>query len=148
MHRLGINVAFLLIVAAVAALGADTNEITLFKHQARWHIYEWRISEDRILATPEWRFEKKIPIPPDKAVKIAKRWLEKRGGLDSLMEIYIRPFVIKTAYSDAIRPLERRFYYVIHCRPGGVFFDSMKVVVLMDGSVLEPKEIREIGAEK
>lgn len=136
------DVAASVLIFATSALGADTNEFVLLKHRARRDAYEWRISEARILKTPEWRADaRKIPIPPDKAVRIAKAWFEKRGrDLDELVGIEIRPFAVEIS-NESQKGLQRRFYYVITCLPSGLAFNSMKVVVLMDGSVVEPREI-------
>src|ERR1035438_5854225 len=86
----------LLLAAQLPAFAAgDTNEFTLFKHQARRGAYEWRISEARVLATPEWKIgSKKIPVSPDKAWRIVQDWYRKRGrgGAGDFVRMEIRAF--------------------------------------------------------
>src|SRR5207249_5416310 len=72
-------VSFLIVATACALAGSDTNEFTLLKHQARRQAYEWRVSEARILATPEWSIDAtNAPVAPERAWKIAKDWFKKK----------------------------------------------------------------------
>ena len=132
-------IPMVLLVAQLSAFAAgDTNEFTLFKHQARRTAYEWRISEARIRATPEWKMgSKKIPVSPDRAWQIAQDWFRKqgRGGVGDFVRMEIRSF----DPSGASKSLRGRCFYRIECIP--MQFDSMLVVVLMDGTVLEPRRI-------
>jgi len=136
----------LLVLSQVSAFAdGSTNEFTLFKHQARRAAYEWRISEARILATPEWRIgSKKIPVSPDKAWQIAQGWFRKqsRGGPGDFVRMEIHSF----DPSGTSKDLRRRCFYRIECRP--MQFDSMLVVVLMDGTVLEPKRMPDLSPEE
>jgi hypothetical protein len=135
-------IPFLLLVTQLSALSAgNTNEFTLFKHQARRAAYEWRISEARILATPEWKMgRKKIPVSPDKAWQIAQDWFRKqgRGGAGDFVSMEIRSFDPSGTNTN----LRGRYFYRIECSP--MQFDYMLVVVLMEGTVLEPKHIPDL----
>src|SRR5256885_250584 len=112
-----IPIPLLLLVAQLSAFAAgDTNEFTLFKHQARRAAYEWRISEARILATPEWKIDsKKIPVSPDKAWKIAQAWFRKQGrsGAGDFVRMEIRSFDL----SGTNKNLRGRCFYRIECSP-------------------------------
>jgi hypothetical protein len=139
-------IPLLLLAAQLSALAAgDTNEFTLFKHQARRAAYEWRISEARILATPEWKIgSKKIPLSPDRAWQIAQEWFRKQGqgGAGDFVRIEIRSFD-PGGYSKSLRG---KCYYCVESIPRA--FDSMLVVVLMDGTVLEPRGIPNLSPEE
>lgn len=146
-------VLLVLMLVAGGALGADrTNELTLFKHQGRRQAYEWRISEARVAATPKWNMDRaKVPVAPEKAWRIAKDWFKKQGELEAdFVRMEIRPFVINSTLSSESRhrlgDLLDRYYYRIECIPAA--FDSMLVVVLMDGTVLEPVRIAHLPLEE
>jgi hypothetical protein len=81
-----------------AFAGLSTNEFILFKHQSRHQAYEWRLSEARLLATPEWSFDgHKIPLGPDKAWQIARVWLKKHGhDSPELVSITLRRLAIES----------------------------------------------------
>jgi hypothetical protein len=138
-------ISLLLFLALASGCAAsDTNEFTLFKHQARRAAYEWRISEARAAATPEWRIgTTNIPVSPDKAWQIALDSFAKRGeGGGDLLRMQILPFNL----SGESKTLRKKFYYRIEYVPGA--FDSMFVVVLMDGTVLEPQRIPNLPPEE
>jgi hypothetical protein len=141
-----IAVLFLLLVAQLSAFPAgDTNEFTLFKHQGRRAAYEWRISEARILATPEWKIDsKKIPLSPGKAWRIVQDWHRRQGaaGAGDLVRMEICQF-----YPSKLgKNVRGRYYYRIEFIPRQ--FDSMLAVVLMDGTVLEPRGIPHLAPEE
>ncbi len=108
-------VSFLLAGIACAFAGGDTNEFTLLKHQARRQAYEWRVSEARILTTPEWNINAtKAPVAPEKAWKIAKDWFTKKGrGETDFVRLELRPFDL----SGESKSLRRRYFYPIECSP-------------------------------
>jgi hypothetical protein len=143
--RTFVAISWLAILAPASLLAVgDTNEFTLFKHQARRQAYEWRISEARILATPEWSIGvTNIPVSPDRAWQIAKDWSSKQAhGEPDLVRMEIRWF----DPSGTSKSLRKRFYYRIDCIP--MQFDSMLVVILMDGTVVEPKLIPDLPPEE
>jgi hypothetical protein len=144
MHNL-IAISLVLLVAQLSAFAAgSTNEFTLFKHQARQAAYEWRISEARILATPEWEMgNKKIPVSPDRAWQIAQDWFRKQGrsGAD-----FVRMDIRSFDSGDHTKKWRGKCFYCIKCIP--MQFDSMLVVVLMDGTVLEPRRIPNLSPEE
>jgi hypothetical protein len=144
--RASIATLWLMLLTATSCFaGGDTNEVTLFKHQARRQAYEWRISKARILATPEWRIgSKKVPVSPDKAWQIAQDWFRKqgRGGAGDFVRMEIRSFDISGTSKD----LRGKCFYRIECSP--LQFDYMVVVVLMDGTVLQPERIPDLPPEE
>lgn len=140
------------LVSSVVVFGASsTNEWSLFKHQGRHQAYEWRISEARIASTPRWDIDTaKIPVTPDKAWRIAKDWFKKQNQEHpAFVKMEVRPFVLDNELSPETRSRLKdvlgRYYYRIECIPAA--FDSMVVVVLMDGSVLEPVPIPDLALE-
>jgi hypothetical protein len=138
-------IPLLLLAAQFSAFaGGSTNEFTLFKYQSRKDAHEWRISEATIRATPEWKIgSKKIPVSPDRAWQIAQEWFRKQGrGAGDFVRMEIRSFD-PSRYSKTLRD---RCFYRIECVP--MQFDSMLVVVLMDGTVLEPIRIPNLPPEE
>ncbi len=139
-------------VALVGSLGAfaepSTNEFSLFKHQSRHEAYEWWISEARLLATPEWRSDReKVPLAPDKAWRIGRAWLKRRGfPSPELNSITLRRLATESSISNADKRWLTRFFYRIDCVPA--MFDTMVVVVLMDGTVVEPRLIPSMSPEE
>jgi hypothetical protein len=152
MRALVIIVLVGLFVPESAQAAGSTNELSLFKHQGRRQAYEWRISEARIAATPKWNIDRhRIPIAPEKAWQIAKAWFKKQGrSRPDLVRLEIVPFVrdidLSAEQKRLLKSLLDRYYYRIECVPA--VFDSMVVVVLMDGSMLEPLPIATLPAEE
>jgi hypothetical protein len=150
MRALVIIVFVGLVVPEMAQAAGNTNELSLFKHQGRRQAYEWRISEARIAATPKWDIDRRrIPIAPEKAWRIATAWFKKQGrARPDLVRLEIVPFVrdidLSAERKRLLKDLLERYYYRIECVPA--VFDSMVVIVLMDGSVLEPLRIPSLSA--
>jgi hypothetical protein len=128
--------------------GPSTNEFTLFKQQSRHQAYEWRLSEARLLATPGWDAEhQKIRLGPDKAWQIARVWLKKHGyDSPELVSITLRRLAIESNVGRLDKRWLTRFFYRIECVPA--VFDSMLVVVLLDGTVVEPSPIPDLPVQE
>jgi hypothetical protein len=109
-------------------------EISLFRYPARHMTYEWIALEQNLKNTPRWDGVDPIPIDPAKAVSIAKRWFKKRN-LDPAV---IRKIEIRRLITDN-SDLSQCWYYLVDATVDP--FDSMACLVLMDGSVLEPRVI-------
>ena len=116
----------------------DTNELTVFTYQTRGPVYEWRVTQAKLLATPAWDIStQKVPLAPERAWDIAKRWLEAHGmGGSTLVQIAIAPVFRKGESDRYDKRLEERYHYRIAVVPAPL--DRMAVVVLMDGTVVEP----------
>jgi hypothetical protein len=124
--------SFLLLVAPACSFATDTNQFTLLSSLT----IEWSISESRVLATPKWIPGESIPLPPDKAWRIARDWFQAHG--------FSKPRLV-TMSIQGISSLKTgdipdRFYYLIWYSSPKPSMDS-KVVILMDGTVLEPHQI-------
>jgi hypothetical protein len=132
-----ITIWLLLLVPTCLFAAGDTNEFIIFSQQATSHgpTNTWRISEARALSTPEWIPGKSIPLSPDKAWEIARDWALTHDCLDPfLVSIEIRP-LITTRKLESIR---NKFYYRL-TYGSQKKTPYAKVVILMDGTVLEPK---------
>jgi hypothetical protein len=139
------TIGFLLF--ASSALAVEETDGFLFTHQGRHQAYEWLIPESRILKTPEWKIDSAAcPLAPDKAWQIAKRWLEKndRSG-STLVHIQIVPFIREGESPVLEKRLGKRFYYRIEVIPA--MFDTMLVYVLLDGTVVEPRNRKPLEPE-
>ena len=78
-------------------------------------------------------------------------WFKKQGNLEpDFVRVEIRPFVINSTLSSEsgrrLGDLLDHYYYRIECIPAA--FDSMFVVVLMDGTVLEPARIANLPPQE
>jgi hypothetical protein len=145
----------LLSFAQVHAFGGTSNHVVIVIHrgQTAGQFYEWRVSETRLLATPEWSIDATaIPIAPGKAWQIAKNWFEKRGEpRPDFVKIEICPVVPETEATRLDDRLRKRFYYRVECSSLRRIEDAPKkldytsVIVLMDGTVVEPKLATEKG---
>lgn len=149
MRTVSLVVLLSRLVAFGAASGASsTNDWSLFKHQGRRKAYEWRISEARIASTPRWNIDGgKIPVAPDKAWRLAKAWLAKQNLVTpDFVRMEVRPFVLDSGFTSEqrlrLKNVLGRYYYRVECVPA--VFDTMVVVVLMDGTVLEPIQIPDL----
>src|SRR5262245_27702452 len=61
----------------ITPIKAWTNGLS-FERQGFSEILHWEVTQERILATPEWNPETQaIPLAPDKAFQIAQAWLKK-----------------------------------------------------------------------
>ena len=131
--------SWLVLVAPVLSHAAgDTNEFTLFTSRVDGQKSEWKISESRILATPEWKpGAESIPLSPDKAWQIARGWCLKHGfGESDLASLWIQP-IPRTG-------VDSRFYYSIRCH-NSAHRNFIEVVVLLDGTVLEPRQVSDLA---
>jgi hypothetical protein len=75
-----------------------------------------------------------MPLAPNKAVKIATEWFQKRGCGGG----EFRSINIKIPTEDGGKPSRGLFYYVIVASNGPL--DSISCVILSDGTVVEPIE--------
>jgi len=125
-----------------------SREIVLFRYQGLHEANQWVISEVKILATPEWDIDAAtIPIAPERAWRIAKDCLAKKGfPKPQLVQIQLQPFVSESESTQLNPGVQKRYYYRIQCSPAphveGTQFDCAYVFILMDGSVLEPKVLK------
>ena len=127
-----------------------------FEAQGTREIVHWEVTDERILATPEWNPETQpIPLGPDKAVRIAHAWLETHGykEYDLLESIEIIRYHNNSGRVG--EQLKKRYYYKLQFslnarthRPVFVIGAGMPVYILMDGSVIELTKVPIPGAKK
>jgi hypothetical protein len=119
-----------------AAVSALTNEMSFTSGTLRG-IYQWRVSEQRLLATPEWTPEAQaIPLAPDKACRLGAEWLAKHNLAQFELQS-IQVFRYPSPYAgDPGVQLRKRYYYRLEYHSKRV--EMMYVYVLLDGTVLEP----------
>lgn len=148
-----LGVFTLTVLADIPVFAEGNAEIILFKYQGLHQAYEWRVSETRMLATPEWNIDMtNIPIGPDKAWQAAKNWFKKQGkDRPDFVRIEIWPVIPESESTKLDQKLKKRFYYRVECSPQhhveGTDFSYMYVLVLMDGSVLDPIPIEPLLTE-
>jgi RNA polymerase sigma factor (sigma-70 family) len=143
---LGVGVAALLAgVATTVAISQTTGEDKLTPQENReltvvtqrtfmGPTNVWRVSESRVLATPEWIPDKTIPLSPDKAFEIARDWSLSHGYHNSQLDT-IRIQRFGALKNDEV--INSRFYYQVVCRSPEKT-SAVTVIVLMDGTVIEP----------
>jgi hypothetical protein len=158
----------------VAPLCADTNAILFpgpkgfitptrvwtngvsFERQGFSEILHWEVTQERILATPEWNPETQpIPLAPDKACQIARAWLKKHDyqEYDLLESVQIVPY--PNTGGPVGERLKRRYYYNLQYsfnyldhRPVHVIGSGIPVYILLDGSVLDLTKVPISGSKK
>lgn len=128
---------FIIIVCAAATsyVEAGTNEIYLLSHSTNKRDCEWYLSLDKNKTMPKWNpLKEQLPFPAEKAVKMASDWIKKTEKLNfepELWSIILRP----------IQPNEKEFkysyFYVLKFGTG--LFQTSLCVILMDGTILEPR---------
>lgn len=104
---------------ASAYLGGDTNQ--------------WWLSLDRLKRLPQWRGEGNPPVSIRQALKVARKWIRPKAGYGEVDRILLRPI---NPDDDAIYRF-CYFYVIQFCV--SPFGNHITCVVLMDGTVLEPK---------
>jgi hypothetical protein len=110
----------ILLHQADAYLGAGTNQ--------------WWLSQDRLERLPRWKGHGDPPVSIKKAVKVAQKWISPKGGENDVESILLRPI----GPGDMRSKYRFAYFYIIRF---GVapFGNHITCVVLMDGTVLEPK---------
>jgi hypothetical protein len=110
-------------------------EVVLYTHEARHKQLIYAGPELRIQGTPQWDGLKEVPLGPGKVAGIAKAWFKKYTGEDAyIFAIMLRRPVTKSDITDS-----KHWFYVVHATTVDPN-DSIVCVVLMDGSIVEPKE--------
>jgi len=130
----------------ITPLKAWTNGLS-FEQQGSREILHWEVTDERILATPEWNPETQpIPLGPDKATQIARAWLETHGYKEYVLLESIEIIRYPNNSGREGERLKKRYYYKLRFsfkfptpthRPVSVIGYGMHVYILMDGSVLE-----------
>jgi hypothetical protein len=114
-------------------------EVQIMSATTRHADYVWKLPESRLRQLPKWnRLRDRPPLAPEKALKIADKWVAHNFVPYFLLEIRIM-----RCRSD---PYKDVFYYVMEYEKPA--FDVLRVVVLMDGTILQPKEIEDRKSEK
>jgi len=129
----GFACLFLLLPATGLVLGGD---VTIYTCNTRGSSFEWLAAESELLKLPRWNPQREdVPVSPRAAVAAARKWLaERKYGIEDIIVVQLKNF------DPSETPLKYCWYYVIQFRTD--LLDSMACVVLMDGSVLEPHEIK------
>ena len=129
--------SLLLVLPACIVTAENTNrELTVMtQHSFMGPTNVWRVSESRVLATPDWIPGKTIPLSPDKAFEIARDWSLSHGYRDPQLDtIRLQRFVALKG-DEAIHS---KFYYHVVCSSPEKT-PAATVIILMDGTVIESK---------
>lgn len=103
--------------------------------------YEWWVPIERMKRLPDWKPNiadgGDPPLSVGAAVKIARLWVIKNGAPKDtrLQRVFLKPI----DWEGTLFPNE--YYYIITFEAG--LLDSIDCVVLVDGSVVEPKRVAE-----
>lgn len=131
-------VVLALVLGTATKLHAQEHKIEMYAEVRRSGVTnEWWLPVDRLKSCPRWDpLHEKVPLPPDRAAKIAAEWIEKREGF-KVTEI--EDIQIGTFHSDA-KEFHHVFYYRFLYSPRQ--FDFASCIVLMDGTVVEPSPLK------
>lgn len=132
-----IIISLLLVLPVCTVMAQNTNrELTvLTQRNYMGPTNIWRVSESRVLATPDWIPGKTIPLLPDKAFEIARDWSLSHGYHDPQLDT-IRIQRFGSLKND--EAIHSKFYYHVVCSSPDKT-PAATVIILMDGTVIEPK---------
>jgi hypothetical protein len=101
------------------------------------------ITRERLAATPEWIFDGKTlpPLPLADAYRIASQWIAKKyPTMDSFR---VRSYAVEQAGNSGA---PNRWYYTFDfvgvMNGAEVYGGPFTAMVLMDGTIIEPREIK------
>jgi hypothetical protein len=140
------QLTILLLSVAMNLLSAEENEVFIQSHAERGKGFEWYISLKNIERLPKWNpLNSSVPLPisPEKAVQIANDWIKTNRNLNFQPEVA----------SIVLRPIHPEkeewkycYIYIINFSTG--IFHSTDCIVLMDGSILEPRPAKNVPPQK
>ena len=148
MKILSYGLVVLLTFLCEVCRGADDDGIMILKHHTRTAAYEWWLAYNRIKELPRWKAIKEPPpISLEKAIQISKKWVAKKDGIDPQYEDNVG--LVSAGVQSLYRGEEKYrdvFYYkiILDTRP----FETMACIVLMDGTVLQPKLVPSYPEDK
>jgi hypothetical protein len=106
--------------------------VTIWKHSSRQEDYRWVVPLELLKQTPSWNpSENEIPMSPRKAFRVAKAWIDQKHPGSELLGIYLK------SVGPTHERLKKYFFYCFEFQVGE--FDSMAVIVLLNGKVVEPR---------
>lgn len=128
----------LIIVVTLGGSPAVAAEIKLHHLERRsGETNEWWVGTERLRKVPKWDPSRQNPpLELAKALKIAMRWLATRDGATTPGQVDAVMICSLHAESGELRNM---FYYRVDVVPRE--FDQMSCIVLMDGTVVEPKQL-------
>ncbi len=137
------------LLALVMLMAAGTAAAATHEHPIRTSYQEdgselgWYVSDDQFLRTPEWKFDGKSlpPLAMADAHQRAHAWLKKT--FPKMSSFRLREYSVSTAGSSRA---PNRWYYTFEFLgdlDGSMVTNSrFSVMVLMDGTIIEPKTTR------
>jgi len=121
-----------------ASLSAHEQESGIFLQEADAYLgggtNQWWLPLERLERLPYWRGEGNPPISIAKALKVARRWIKSKSGNGGVDHILLRPI-----NPDSLKPKYRLSYYYTIEFCVSPYGNHITCIVLMDGTVLEPK---------
>jgi hypothetical protein len=136
-----LSALFFAVAFAMASVSVRGGEPAILLHHADAYLdagtNQWWLPMDRLGRLPPWRGEGDPPVSIKKALKVARKWIASKSGDGAVAHILLRPI-----NPDSSEPKYRLsyFYTIEFCvSPYG---NHITCVVLMDGTVLEPKFLR------
>ena len=133
-------VALLLLSVVWTASAASYEHAIRTSYQEDGSELNWYVSDDQFMRTPEWKFDGKSspPFPMGEAYQRAKAWLNK--SFPKMSSFKLREYSVSSAGSSRA---PNRWYYTFDFMgdlDGSIVTNSrFSVMVLMDGTVIEPK---------
>jgi hypothetical protein len=140
VHRMRRSLCGLLcgLIFVAAGFSARGEEPAIHLHEADAYMNpgtnQWWLPLDRLERLPRWRGVGNPPVSVKTALRVARKWIARKSGDGDVDHILLRPI-----NPDASKSKYRLcyFYTIEFCvHPYG---NHITCVVLMDGSVLEPK---------
>ena len=115
--------------------------ISISKSLVNGKWYEHRISVENLTKVPQWNpFDEPAPLPPHKAIAISRDYLKKHN--DDIDHLALGTITIDRVISKKVK---NRWKYMITILDRDNMANSFNIIVMMDGTVIEPVEISDPG---
>jgi hypothetical protein len=126
------------IILVAATVGTCAEQRGIMIHQADAYggagTNQWWLPLDRLERLPRWQGQGDPPVRIKKALRVARQWIAKKSGDGDVDHILLRPI-----NPDSAEAKFRLVYYYTIKFCVSPYGNHITCVVLMDGTVLEPK---------
>lgn len=115
--------------------------VSISKSMVNGKWYEHRISVENLTKVPQWNpFDEPAPLPPHKAIAISRDYLKKQN--EDIGHLALGTITIDRVISKKVK---NRWKYMISILDRNNMANSFYIIVMMDGTVIDPVEISDPG---
>ena len=132
------GILFLATFVFINVSTAEDSEFLLFSHPSNGDLKTnvWMVSLDTLKKAPQWKMgEGEPPLSLGKAIELARNWIISRG-CDT--NSWVREVTVRPVY-----PMNGEYQHICHYNilfgGVGIYGHYRRCIMLMDGTILEPK---------